>query len=121
AGAGWIDRDQAFVIAPACAGLNFALAAFLALAIGWAGAMASARATAGRLAAAAALAYAATLVVNTVRSAIAIALHDGPISTRGRGSGEAHRAEGIAVYLGGLCALYALARALDGRTRHAAA
>ncbi len=119
AGAGWIDRDQTFIIAPACAGLNFALAAFLALAIGWAGAMRSARTVATRLAAAAAVAYAATLIVNTVRIWIAIALHEGSISVGGLDHGEVHRIEGIAVYLGGLCALYALARALDRRPSHA--
>lgn len=132
AGAGWVDRDLTFIIAPACAGLNFALAAFLALAIGWAGAMRSARTLATRLAGAAALAYAATLIVNTARIALAIALHKGTIDLGDLDRAEVHRVEGIIVYLGGLCALYALARrgsagarstpvAIEPRSRHAVA
>jgi exosortase K len=113
AGAGWIDRDISFLIAPACAGLHFALAAFLALALGVGSAIRTARGAAVRLATCAALAYAATLVVNTARIAIAIAMHRGTIDTGGLDRGELHRIEGIVVYLGGLCALYALARALS--------
>ena len=56
--------------------------------------------------AAAALAYVATLVVNTPRIAIAIHMHTMDLAHRE----ELHRLEGTIVYLGGLCALYALAR-----------
>ena len=115
AGAGWIDRDLRFVIAPACAGLHFALAAFLALVLGGLPAMRTLRATAGRLVTAVAFAYVATLVVNTTRIAIAIAMHRGTIDVGGFDHGEVHRIEGVAVYLGGLCALYALARAVHTR------
>jgi exosortase K len=115
AGAGWIDRDLLFLIAPPCAGLHFALAAFLALALGALPAMRGPRAAAGWLLAAAALAYTATLIVNTTRIAIAIAMHRETIDFCGLDRGELHRIEGIAVYLGGLCALYALARALHRR------
>jgi exosortase K len=116
-GQGWINTDVMFVIAPACAGVNFALAAFLALTLGSLAGMASGRATARRLGVAAALAYAATLVVNTTRIVIAIAMHRGTIEISGDRA-ELHRIEGIVVYLGGLCALYAFARALEtGRKR----
>lgn len=110
--AGWVDADLGFAIAPACAGLHFALAAFLALVIGGLGGMRDARSVITRLAAAAALAYTATLVVNTIRIAIAIHMHRMDLANRE----ELHRLEGTIVYLGGLCALYALARALDRRT-----
>src|SRR5439155_11427733 len=76
AGVGWIDRAQTFIIAPACAGLNFLLAAFLALSIGWLGVMTTGRQVAARLAAAAGLAYGATIVVNTVRIVLALQLHE---------------------------------------------
>jgi exosortase K len=115
AGAGWIDRDLLFLIAPPCAGLHFALAAFLALALGALPAMRTPRAAAAWLLAAAAVAYAATLVVNTARIAIAIAMHRGTIDIGALDRGEVHRIEGIVVYLGGLCALYALARAVRDR------
>jgi exosortase K len=110
ASAGWIDRDVTFVIAPVCAGVNFALAAFLALALGALPGMRTAAATCKRLAIAAVAAYTATLIVNTVRIAIAIAMHRHDWS-----GGDIHQVEGIVVYLGGLCGLYAAARAIEQR------
>ena len=121
AGVGWVDRDATFIIAPACAGVNFAMAAFLALTLGGLAGMRTGRATAVRLAGAAAMAYGATLVVNTLRIALAIALHQGTIDLGGIDRGEVHRVEGILVYLGGLCALYAFAGMLERRGRHAVA
>lgn len=103
---GYVDRDLGFAIAPPCAGLHFALAAFVALTIGWLGAMRDWRLTARHLAAAAALAYVATFVINTVRIVIAIRMHRMDLVDRE----QLHRLEGIVIYLGGLCALYALAR-----------
>lgn len=112
AGQGWIDRDVGIIIEPGCAGVNFALAAFLAVTLGWLGAMRTWRGAASRLALAAAIAYVATLVVNTLRIVVAIRLHRANLV-----GGDIHEVEGIVVYLGGLCALYALAR----RHHHATA
>lgn len=103
---GYVDRDLGFAIAPPCAGLHFALAAFVALTICWLGAMTHWRALARHLAAAAALAYLATFIINTIRIVIAIRMHRMDLADRE----QMHRLEGIVVYLGGLCALYALAR-----------
>ncbi|HTR52840.1 MAG TPA: exosortase K [Kofleriaceae bacterium] len=97
---GWVNRDARFVIAPVCAGLNFALAAFLALSLGWLPAMRRPRDAAARLAGAAVVAYAATIVVDAARIALALET---------RADGAAHEALGVAVYLGALCALYAIA------------
>jgi exosortase K len=105
AGQGWINTDVMFVIAPACAGVNFALAAFLALALGGLADATTWQAATRRLAAAAALAYLATIVVNTARISIAVDMH----------RADLHRIEGIVVYLGGLLGVFAIARALDGR------
>ncbi len=105
AGQGWINTGVMFVIAPACAGVNFALAAFLALVLGGLADAATWQTAARRLAAAAALAYVATIAVNTVRIAIAVEMH----------RADLHRIEGIVIYLAGLCGVFALARALDGR------
>ena len=104
-GFGWTNFDVMFVIAPACAGVNFALAAFLALTLGGLTGMTSWRETAKRIALAAVLAYAGTLVVNTIRISIAVELH----------RADLHRMQGIIVYLAGLVGLYALARAIEGR------
>ena len=106
-------RSSMFVIAPACAGVNFALAAFLALALGGLAAMTSCARAACALAIAAALAYVATLVVNTVADRDRVQMHRARSTSRAD-RGELHRLEGIVVYLGGLCVLYALARSLDG-------
>jgi len=97
---GWVSRDARFIIAPVCAGLNFALAAFLALSLGWLPAMRRPRDAAARLALAAGLAYIATIVVDAARIALALET---------RADGAAHEALGVAVYLGALCALYAVA------------
>jgi exosortase K len=97
---GYVDADRGFAIAPACAGLNFALAAFLALVIAGLSGMRDARSAALRLVAAAGIAYATTLVVNTIRIAIALGMH----------RPELHQIEGTFVYLGGLVLVYALAR-----------
>ena len=121
AGPGWVDPHIRFIIAPPCAGVNFALAAFLALSLGGLMTMSSLRTTAVRIGIAAALAYVATLVVNTLRITIAIAMHRGSLDTGGLDRAEAHEIEGIVVYLAGLIALYALARVLTQRSAHAIA
>lgn len=121
AGPGWVDPVIGFIIAPPCAGVNFALAAFLALALGGVMGMTSLRSTAARLAFAASLAYVATLVVNTLRITIAVAMHRGTINIGGLDRADAHQIEGIVVYLGGLIALYALARSITARSPHAIA
>jgi exosortase K len=110
AGVGYVDQAVAFEIAPVCAGLNFLLAGVLALAIGWLGGMTTWRAMAKRLVLAVGVAYVATLVTNTIRIAIAIRMHESNVS-----GAEMHRLEGVLVYLGGLCALYKLARKLENR------
>jgi len=99
------DRDAAFEIVPECAGLHFLLCALVVLVI--AAAPASWSAAAKSLAIAIAGAYAATIVVNTARIAIAVRLHEHAI-----GGADLHRLEGTVVYLGGLCVLYSLARRL---------
>ena len=104
--AGWVDPSLGFAIAPACAGLHFALAAFLALTIAGLRGMRDARSAATWLATAAAVAYVATLLVNTLRIVIAIRMHRMDLANRD----DMHRLEGTLVYLGGLVALYALAR-----------
>ncbi len=114
-GVGWVSHDAQFIIEPGCAGVNFLLAAFLALALAWLPGMRSAGSTARRLAGALALAFAATLIVNTIRLVFAIALHHGALDTGALDPAQVHRVEGIAVYLGGLCLLYAFARAVDRR------
>jgi exosortase K len=115
AGVGYIDRSLTFEIAPVCAGVHFMLAAILALAVGWRRHMQTWRAMATRMVGVVLLAYGATIVVNTLRIVTAVAMHAHDLS-----GGELHRLEGVLVYLGGLCALYAVAtRPARGEPAHA--
>jgi exosortase K len=104
-GVGWIDRDANYEIVAECAGMHFLLCALVALAIASLPALTSWSAVGRQLAIAVAGAYAATIVVNTVRIAIALRMHEHAV-----GGADAHRLEGTAIYFGGLCALYAFAR-----------
>jgi exosortase K len=117
AGQGWVSRDAAFIIEPGCAGVNFMLAAFVVLAIAWSRRMRAPASAAAVVSVALGVAFGAALLVNTTRLAIAIGLHVGTIDARGIDPARLHHIEGIVVYLGGLCGLYAAARAVD-RVRH---
>jgi exosortase K len=97
---GWVSQEARFVIAPVCAGINFALATFTVLSLAWLPVMQRAAAVARRLLAAAALAYLATIVADTLRIALSMWTH---------ARGDAHQALGIVVYLAALCSIYALA------------
>lgn len=114
-GVGYLSRDLALVIAPACAGVNFLVVAFLALALGFAPRIEGRARRWSWLLAAAALAYLATLVVNAVRIALGAALRGAPLPA-GLAGDEAHRLLGVAVYLGALWLLvFAVARAFARR------
>ena len=116
-GAGYADYKIGFIIAPPCAGMNFALAAFVTLVFGSLAAITGPRALAIRLAIAAVATYVATILINTVRISIAVAMHRGHLRFGEMDRAEAHRIEGILVYLGGLLLLFALARAIEARKR----
>jgi exosortase K len=115
-GIGYLSRGGLFVIAPACAGLNWFVIAFLTLALGFGGRLARPGPRLAWLAAAAALAFAATVLVNALRIALALALRD--VALPPWLDAEAlHRLEGVLVYLaslGGLC--LAVDRGWPGRS-----
>lgn len=117
AGAGYADYKIGFIIAPPCAGMNFALAAFVTLVFGSLAAITGPRALATRLAIAAVSTYVATILINTIRISIAVAMHRGHLRFGDLDRAEAHRLEGIVVYLGGLLLLFALARAIEAGKR----
>ncbi|MEW6126856.1 MAG: exosortase K [Acidobacteriota bacterium] len=102
---GYVSQDRRFVIAPACAGVNFLIAAFLMLSTRKllkarqpAALQARQPAAAWKfLPAAALIAYLVTLIANTAR--IAIALHLEQLSdVSGLSANQLHRIEGITVY-----------------------
>lgn len=114
--AGYINPDRSFLIAPACAGVNFLITAFLML-------------TARKLLrgesqdnawrfipAAALIAYLATLVANTVRISIALWLGRLP-EVIGLNPYQLHRVEGIIVYFGFLLLLFVVSEKMSaGKT-----
>lgn len=100
-GVGYLSRDLAFVIAPSCAGLNYLVIAFGTLVACFTCRIATPARRWGWLAAAAAIAYAATLLVNAVRIALALALREAALPLW-LSAGQAHRIEGVVVYLGSL-------------------
>jgi exosortase K len=119
-GRGYLARDLYVVIAPVCAGTNFAIVAFTALALGFVARLATPRAKVCWLGFCCALAYAATIATNALRITLALAL--GPLlAERALLSPEsAHRSIGVGVYLGCLLGLYRVVefafRRLDGTT-----
>jgi exosortase K len=108
AGVGYADNALTFVIAPPCAGLNFAMAAFAAVMLGKA--ITTWRELGKRVAIAIGLAYLSTIVINTIRISIAVAMHRGTLDVGMADRAQAHRLEGIVIYLGGLCLLYMLSK-----------
>jgi exosortase K len=108
AGAGYADNALKFVIAPPCAGLNFAMAAFAAIML--ASTITDWRTFAKRVGLALGLSYVATIVINTIRISIAVAMHRGTLVVGMADRAQAHRLEGIIIYLGGLLLLYALSK-----------
>lgn len=120
AGTGWVSRSEWFIIAPGCAGMNFLLAAFAALVAGSLVSVRGAATAVKSLAVAIGLAFAATIVINTARILIAIELHHDRTTFGSLSPADIHQLEGILVYLGGLCGLYALARLITKGSRHEA-
>ncbi|HKB68916.1 MAG TPA: exosortase K [Pyrinomonadaceae bacterium] len=104
--AGYITSDHTFVIAAACAGVNFLITAFLMLSLQklWVGQ--AAQVSWRVIPTAAFVAYLATLVANAVRITIALQLQRTPPQIAGLSRGELHRFEGIFVYFGFLLLLF---------------
>src|SRR5205823_4935398 len=105
-----------FLIAPACAGVNFLITAFLMLA---AGKLLRDRSQ-GRIwrfiPAAALIAYLATLVANAVRIVVALWLGRQP-EISGLNHNGLHRVEGISVYFGFLLLLFVVSEKMSaGKT-----
>jgi exosortase K len=114
-GEGYLSRDRLFLIEKSCAGINFMIAALGMLAITLRHRAHSAGSAAAVLAGALGLAYAAAVLVNTARIALAMWLAGRPGLLPGVTAEQLHRVEGIAVYFAGLLLLFELARRLDGR------
>lgn len=116
-GVGYFSRQHAFVIAKPCAGVNFLIIAVCAAVIGFVGTRRSVRGKLLLVAGTVIAGYAATIVANAVRIAIAVSLQD-DLAAAGEALRErVHRLEGVLVYALFLFGLYALARRALTRTR----
>jgi exosortase K len=111
-GAGHLSTEHHFLIAPSCAGVNFLIVAFAALVLGLVRTRRRIADNALLVAGSAAAAYAAALVANTLRIALALALHDGAVSWGWLDGERLHVIAGVVVYLVILLALFAGARRL---------
>lgn len=110
--AGYLCGEARFLIAPACAGVNFLIVAFVALVAGFVRPSRPPWQNAVVLVASAAAACAATLVANAVRILVAIPLWTRGVSVAGVGGAALHELVGVAVFLGMLLLLWAAARRL---------
>jgi exosortase K len=117
AGTGYLSTELRYLIAPSCAGVNFLIVAFCALSFGFVRPHRRAAENALIAAASAAAAFAAALVANTLRIALAIWLHVHAVSWGWLTPDRLHRVAGVAVYLTLLLALFAAARRLAARRR----
>jgi exosortase K len=114
--AGYLSGDRSFLIAPACAGVNFLIAAFLMLSFRK---LLNARSTnvswlliPGWLL----ISYAVTVVANTTRISIALSLRRAPLEISWLSSNELHRFEGILIYFGFLLLLFVLSEGSHSKT-----
>jgi exosortase K len=107
-GEGYLSRERLFLIEKSCAGVNFAIAAFGMLVITRLRRVESAFSTVQVLVGTLLVSYAATVLVNAARIAIAMWLADHLQATIS--AADVHRIEGIVVYFGGLVMLHELAR-----------
>jgi exosortase K len=114
-GEGYLSRERMFLIEKSCAGVNFIIAAFGMLMFARFHHVASPLSAARLLAASVLVAYLVTVMVNTVRIAIAMWLAAHPVARSTLSAAEVHRIEGIVVYFGGLVLLYELTVRFDRR------
>ncbi len=116
---GYLSTELRFVIAPACAGVNFLIVAFAALVLGSVRPARPAWQNVAILLASAGAAYATTLLANALRILIAIPLWTHRVSLGWLTGARLHEAVGVAVFLGMLLLLHLAARRLAGAPVHA--
>jgi exosortase K len=96
---GWVATDGSFVIAPACAGVNFLIVAFVTAALGFVHRFHGNRARAAWLLGAALGAWALTILVNTLRIVLAVELYAADAHLGWLTPERLHRLAGTAIYV----------------------
>jgi len=117
AGAGYLSRERMFLIEKSCAGLNFMIAAFAMLMFTFRRRVTSFASGAIVLAGGLLTAYAATVIVNATRIAIAMWLAANKLAISRLTPAQSHRLEGIIVYFAGLVLLHEVVLRVENRTR----
>ena len=112
-GEGYFSHEHLFLIEKSCAGINFMIAAFGMLTFALLQRIESGVSGARVFAASLLASYAAAVLVNAARIAIALWLAAHPVAVSTFTSAQLHRFEGIAVYFGGLVLLYELVQRFD--------
>lgn len=114
-GEGYLSRERLFLIEKSCAGINFMIAAFVMLVVTLRQRVSRGSSAARVLGVSLLTSYAAAVVANALRIAIAMWLAAHPAALPAVSAAGIHRMEGIVVYFGGLVLVYELAQRLDRR------
>lgn len=114
---GWLPPDHSFVIAPACAGVNFLILVFAVSVLGCAHRLPSAPQRGASLITGLGAAYVVTIVVNSLRIVIAVTLYHAQVHTGWLTAERLHRVAGTGVYLGGLWGTWTALDHLSARRR----
>jgi len=114
---GWLPPGGSFVIAPACAGVNFLILVFTVSAVGFAHRWGAARQRCAWLVTVMGTAYLLTIVVNAVRIVITVWLYEADVRAGWLTPPRAHRLAGSIIYLGGLWAAWISLDHLTARGR----
>jgi exosortase K len=108
-GIGYLSHDRLFAIAKPCAGVNFMVAAAALLGFVFSRRAFDLASTCVSVGATFAVSYAASVLVNAVRIAVAMRLAAHPLASEFWTAARVHRVLGIIVYFGGLAFLQAAA------------
>lgn len=112
--AGYLSAEADFLVAPACAGLNFLVVAFSALVLGFARPARPPWQNGAVLLASAAAAAAATVLANALRILVAIPLWTHRVALGPLTNARLHELVGVVVFLGMLLLLFLAARWVAG-------
>jgi exosortase K len=115
AGYGYVSFERHLVIAKSCTGVNYLLAVFGLLAVIVIPKGSGRWAKLPLVAVLASCAYGVTVVVNSVRIAVGVAVHDGGYAWGWLDASRVHRLAGIVVYFVSLLAVHAIAQRLLAR------
>ena len=114
-GEGYFSRERLFVIEKSCAGVNFMIAAFAMLVFALRHRVRCGRSAMEVLSVSLLTSYAAAVLTNTLRIAVALWLGAHPAALSRLSAADVHRIEGISVYFAGLVLLHEIVQGFERR------